>query len=134
MPIFLVLIFLIIQAALYYYARSVAQAVAEDASRAARAAPLTAPAVNNPASQPIPPVGQMQGQAQGAANQTIASLDPRHSFLRGPITVRVSVIDGYNQVLVTVEGTSVNLIPGLHMRVRAQSSGPIEVFRNPGVN
>ncbi|MBI1759419.1 MAG: pilus assembly protein [Actinobacteria bacterium] len=133
-PAFLLLTFLIIQAGMYYYARSVAQSVAEDSSRAARSAQLTASAINDPAAQQLPSQSELQTLAQAGADRSIAALDPNHSFLRGPITVRASVVGGYNQLMVTVEGTSANLVPFLHMRVRAQSSGPIEIFKNPGTN
>jgi Flp pilus assembly protein TadG len=125
---FLLLIFLLIQAGLYFHAANVAEAVAHTTAReaasyrgAAAGAPVTT--INT---------GQVRSTAQQVANDTWQALDGSHSLQL--TTVSADPDAAFNQVEVVIEGKTVNLLPGLlpDLTVRARASSPIEIFKPQG--
>jgi Flp pilus assembly protein TadG len=131
MPVFLPLIFLLIQAGLYYHAVNVTQAVAQTTARVVRTYP------GNPGQDPVtqlPGAGQLQLQADRVAVQAWQQLDANQTSSRPQVAVDVQA--GSNQVTVQIDSTCVNLLPGIlpTLPVTARASGPIEIFKPQGTN
>jgi Flp pilus assembly protein TadG len=134
-PVFLVLCFLMIQTAMYYYARNIAQSAAEDAARSARATQATAADIANPLGQPFPTDAELQTRARTGFDSTVAALDPNQSFFRGG-TVEAHGNEGDGLVNIDVRGRSVNLLPHFFptMNIHARAGGSVEIFKAPGNN
>jgi Flp pilus assembly protein TadG len=132
MPVFLPLIFLLVQAGLYYHAVNVTHAVAQTTARVIRTYP------GNPGQAPVtqvPSGGQLQPQAQRVAVETWEALDANKTSSQPQVDVDVDV-GGSNQLTVTVHSTCINLLPGIlpTLPITAQASGPIEIFKPGGTN
>jgi Flp pilus assembly protein TadG len=106
-PLFLLLLFLGIQFALYYHASHVALAAAQEGARALRVSP-----------------------------KAVAGAEARaDDFLRGvsratlPDGQASGHVDGNGIAHMDVSGTAESILPGFTFRIHEQSQGPIEVFR-----
>lgn len=104
-PVLLLLVFVVVQGALVFHARSVVTAAAQDATRAAQVENSTAAA----------------GQAAGAQ-----ILSGSSNLLVGET---ISVSRGVDQVTTTVSAEVTSVVPFWSPSVRAVVSGPIERFR-----
>jgi Flp pilus assembly protein TadG len=98
------MVFLVIQAALVYHARSVVAAAAEDAARAAQAE---------------------GGSADGGRAVAEGVLNGSQGLLPTP---SVQIERGATTVTVTVSGEVRGPIPWLHPTVTASAGGPVERF------
>jgi Flp pilus assembly protein TadG len=107
-PVLLLLITLIFQFALWYHAEHVVQAAAEEGARAARLEGGTA----------------ADGQAR--AEDFLAHAGP--NIVHDPT---VTATRDPDVATVTVTGTAVEVVPGLHLPVRARAAGVVERFRPP---
>jgi Flp pilus assembly protein TadG len=130
MPAFLILLFLLIQAGLYYHAVNVTQSVATTTAREMRAYTGTSGGAT---------VRDLrQNCDQAVANQKAVAaweaLDANHTASRPAATV--NCIPGINQVEVVVQAHSVNLLPGIfpQLDITARAQGPAEVFKDQGTN
>ncbi|WP_425824634.1 TadE/TadG family type IV pilus assembly protein [Streptomyces fractus] len=104
-PVVLILVFTVIEGALYFHARSVAARAAQvgvDAGRSYDASP---------------------GDGAAAAR---AFLSRTGNSVEGP---KVAVGSGGNQIAITVTGTVSSLVPGLEFTVRQRAQAPVEAFR-----
>ena len=115
-PLLFFLIFATVQFAMYFFARHVAIAAAQEGARVARA-------------EAANPAENWSGDAMAKSNAWINNLAP--SLLGG---ARVSTAangvpgaDGWT-VSVTVTATVPALFPGMNMTVTETSSGPVEQF------
>jgi len=105
MPLLMMLVLVSVHIGLWFHARHVANAAAQEGARAARAA------------------GAIDADGEASAEQFIHALgstaltDPTVTVTRGPTTVTV-----------TVTAKSPVVIPGLILDVRATSTSPIEQF------
>jgi Flp pilus assembly protein TadG len=127
---FLLLVFLVVQAALYYHARNVIKAEAEGVARAVRAYPATAVGALR---DQVPPPGQVQALAETEAVNQWRILDNSGDTTSAP-EVEALVVD-YNQVLVTVSAKPIMIVPGLFgtdLEITATAGGPFEVFKRSG--
>jgi len=135
----LILIFLVVQAGLYYHAVSVAQAVAQTTARVVRTYPGTAGqpcGPGTPACSAVPTGASLESQANRTAVQAWQELDGSRTLVKEPaVTVAVDV-GAYNQVTVTIRSEAVNLLPAIlpSLPVTARASGPIEIFKPQGTN
>ena len=104
-PVVLMLIFVIVQTALFYHARNVALAAAQEGVRAATA---------------------FQGQGRAGVNEADRFLATSG---RGAL-VNASVSQGRvnRQVTVTVSGTAPAVVPGFRLDVKQTATGPQERF------
>lgn len=132
MPVFLPLIFLLVQAGLYYHAVNVTHAVAQTTARIVRTYP--GGAGQTPVTA-LPSQGQLQSQADRVSVETWQALDANHTSSQPTAEVAVDV-GGSNQLTVTIRSTCVNLLPGIlpTLPITAQASGPIEIFKPQGTN
>ena len=103
-PVVLLLVMTLIQAALWFYARSVALGAAQEGAREVRVQPAS--------------TARAQSAAEGFLDQTAADL----------LTGRdVTVSGSATTVAVTVTGTSISLFPGLSgWSVTQTAVGPVE--------
>jgi Flp pilus assembly protein TadG len=126
---FLLLVFMTVQAALYYHARNVVKAEAEGTARAVRAYPTNAQLADT-----VPSRQQIQTLAQNAALDQWQRLDNSGDTTSRPVAVGLPV--GLNQVEVTVSADPILLIPGLFRKnkltITATAGGPFEVFKRSG--
>jgi Flp pilus assembly protein TadG len=106
MPVLLFLVTLVIQFGLWYHAEHVVQAAADEGVRAARLQGGTAQA----------------GQQRAQDFLTHAG----RSIVVGPV---VTASRDLNVASVTVTGTAVAVLPGLHLRLRSTATGEVERFR-----
>jgi Flp pilus assembly protein TadG len=127
----LILIFLLVQAGLYYHAVNVAQAVAQTTARVVR----TYPGQPGQVYTAVPSGGALQGTATQTAVQVWRELDANRTLKEPAVTVAVDVGE-YNQVTVTVRSEAVNLLPAIlpSLPVTAKASGPIEIFKPQRTN
>ena len=107
-PVLLLLITLVFQFGLWYYAESVARAAAAEGVRAARLEGGTA----------------QDGQLR--AEDFLAHAGP--SIVEHP---NVTATRDLTTAAVTVTGTAIMIVPGFHLPLRATATSPNEVFR-PG--
>lgn len=130
MPVFLVLIFLLVQAGLYYHARNIADAVAQTAAREVR----TYPGEEGQLVRDIPPAGEIAARANQASQAAWEALD-NGNLMSAPV-VETAEVDGLNQLTLVVRGNARNLLPGLFpsLEVVGRAGGPIEVFKDQGVD
>lgn len=127
---FLLLVFLVVQAALYYHARNVIKAEAEGIARAVRAYPAQA---GGPAERGIPSPSELARLANAEAVRQWDLLDNSGDTTSRPdVQVRVA---GANQVEVTVTADPIALMPGFgDVSITATAGGPFEVFKRSGEN
>jgi len=132
MPIFLPLIFLLVQAGLYFHASNVTQAVAQTTGRVLRTYP--GEPGQGPTTQ-LPDEGTLTGEANRVAVDTWESLDANKTSARPTADVALNT-DGFNQLTVTIHSRCINLLPGLlpDLDLTARSSGPIEIFKPQDTN
>jgi Flp pilus assembly protein TadG len=132
MPVFLPLIFLLVQAGLYYHAVNVTHAVAQTTARVIRTYPG---GVGQAPVTQVPSGGQLTPQANRVAVETWQALDANKTSSQPTATVDVDV-NGSNQLTVTINSTCINLLPGIlpTLPITAQASGPIEIFKPQGTN
>lgn len=126
---FLLLVFMTVQAALYYHARNVVKAEAEGTARAVRAYPTSAQLEDT-----IPSAQQVQTLARSAALDQWERLDNSGDTTSRPVVD--GRITGLNQVQVTVSADPIMLIPGIFgkskLTITATAGGPFEVFKRSG--
>lgn len=105
-PVAMLLILLLLQAALWFLARSVAQDAAQDGARAAAL------------------VGGSPAAGEQAAKADLAQL-------AGPMlsSTSVSATRSAGRAQVTVSGTAESLLPGFSLTVSASAAEPTEQFR-----
>jgi Flp pilus assembly protein TadG len=110
-PVVLLLVFGMVQGALWLHARNVASTAAQEGVRAARAETGTVQA----------------GQAEAA--HLIADAGDQDVL----IGARIEVTADATRVQVAVTGTSISLLPGVPgPRVRQSAAGPVERYTSPG--
>jgi Flp pilus assembly protein TadG len=107
-PALMLFVFTIIQVGLWFHAKQVVTAAAQEGARAARRSGATAADGRAAASAYIARVG-------GASVTTVTTAGERSA----------------TSVQVTVSGRAVRLIPGFPLAVRSTSTGPVERFRAP---
>lgn len=131
MPVFLPLIFLLIQAGLYFHAQNVAQAVAQTTARVIRT--YDGPVGGDPKTQ-LPGGDQLQANARRVAVETWQSLDANKTMSEPAADAVVQ--PGTNELVVTIRSNCINLLPGIlpTLPVNARASGPIEIFKPQGTN
>jgi Flp pilus assembly protein TadG len=126
---FLLLVFMTVQAALYYHARNVVKAEAEGTARAVRAYPTNAQLEDT-----VPSDDEIQRQATKAALDQWERLDNSGDTTSEPAVVGERV--GLNQVRVTVRANPIMIIPGIfggdRLTITATAGGPFEVFKRSG--
>ncbi|MGW3342897.1 TadE/TadG family type IV pilus assembly protein [Nonomuraea rubra] len=114
MPVILATVLLIVQVALWFHAREVAEAAAREGARVARAAPFDS--------------GAWPGEATAKATEIIQAVGPR---LLQEATATTSEKEP-DERFVTVTGSAVQvipLLPELAFTITATSGGPVECFR-----
>lgn len=127
---FLMLVFLVVQAALYYHARNVIKAEAEGVARAVRAYPVTATGTLR---DQVPPAHQVQALAETEATNQWRLLDNGGDTTSAP-EVEALVV-GFDQVQVTIRAKPIMILPGLFggdLEIAATAGGPFEVFKRSG--
>ena len=131
MPSFILLIFLLIQAGLYFHAANIAHAVA---STTARDIASYRGSSGTPYTR-VPTAGELTPEATAKAISTWQQLDGNHTMAQPAVRVQVDN-GGSNLMVVTITSTTVNLLPGLFpkLEVTARAGGPIEVFKQQGTN
>jgi Flp pilus assembly protein TadG len=107
-PLVVLLVFFVVQLGLWYHARHVALAAAEEGARAARVDTGTA--------------------AAGAARAERFVQDLGGSVI---LDLRVSAARNRDTARVEVSGQARNVIPGLRLPIEQASQGPVERFRGP---
>jgi Flp pilus assembly protein TadG len=126
---FLLLVFLTVQAALYYHARNVVKAEAEGTARAVRAYPTNAQLADS-----VPSAQQVQTLARVAALDQWERLDNSGDTTSRPVVD--GRVTGLDQVQVTVSADPIMLIPGIFgkskLTITATAGGPFEVFKRSG--
>ncbi|GII61287.1 hypothetical protein Skr01_13720 [Sphaerisporangium krabiense] len=113
MPVVLIVILLVVQFALVFHGRQVADAAAREGARIARAAGTGSPG--------------WRGAAEARARAIVRDVGPR---MLGSVTVRAW--ERGDQRGVTVQGNAVAavpLLPGMTFTVTSTFGGPIECFR-----
>ncbi|NRQ35359.1 pilus assembly protein [Nonomuraea sp. NN258] len=114
MPVVLAVALLIVQVALWFHGRQVAEAAAREGARVARSSPFDS--------------GAWEGQATAKATDVIRAIGPR---LLSNATATTSTKDP-DERFVTVTGNAVQvipLLPELAFTITATSGGPVECFR-----
>ena len=127
---FLLIVFFVVQAALYYHARNVVKAEAEGAARAVRAYPATA---TGPLRYEVPPPDRVRQLARDEAAKQWRILDNGGDTTSAP-EADAEVVD-FNQVRVTVSAKPILILPGLFsgdLKITATAGGPFEVFKRSG--
>jgi Flp pilus assembly protein TadG len=128
--VFLLLVFLIVQAALYYHARNVVKAEAEGVARAVRAYPTT-----NRIEDRVPTDAQIRALARTASLEQWERLDDSGDTTSEPRITRAGV-NGFQQVEITIEADPILIIPGLFggnkLTITATAGGPFEIFKRSG--
>lgn len=114
MPVILAVVLLIVQMALWFHGRQVADAAAREGARVARAAPYDS--------------SSWEGDAETKAKDVVQAIGPRLlDQARAEATVK-----GADERWVTVTGSAVQvipLLPELTFTITATSGGPVECFR-----
>lgn len=105
-PVLLLLIMAIVQFGLWYHAENVAQAVAQEGVRAARAE------------------GSLAQDGKARAEEFLAATGA--SIIDQPV---IDVSRDAQRATVRVSGTAVAVIPGIRLAVLAQAVSPTEEFR-----
>ncbi len=129
--VFLFLVFMVVQAALYFHARNVIKAEAEGVARAVRAYPTTAQLEDT-----VPTQAQVRALAQTSAREQWELLDDSGDTTSEPRVTRAAV-NGFQQVEITIEADPIIIIPGLfssQLTITATAGGPFEIFKRSGDN
>lgn len=129
--VFLFLVFLVVQAALYFHARNVIKAEAEGVARSVRAYPTT-----NQLEDRVPTQAQVEATARTAAREQWARLDDSGDTTSEPVVTRATV-NGFEQVQITIQADPILILPGLfsdQLTITATAGGPFEVFKRSGNN
>lgn len=127
--VFLFLVFLVVQAALYFHARNVVKAEAEGVARTVRAYPTTAQLEDR-----VPSEAQVRALARTAALEQWERLDDSGDTTSEPRVTRAAV-NGFQQVQITIEADPILIIPGLfdnRLTISATAGGPFEIFKRSG--
>jgi Flp pilus assembly protein TadG len=128
--VFLALVFIVVQAALYYHARNVIKAEAEGVARAVRAYPTNARLEDQ-----VPSQQQVDNLARTAALDQWERLDGSGNTTSEP-QVTADVDGAVNQVEITVQANPILIIPGLFgdnkLTITATAGGPFEIFKRSG--
>ncbi|TDD43412.1 pilus assembly protein [Nonomuraea terrae] len=114
MPVILAAVLLIVQVALWFHGRQVAEAAAREGARVARASPFDS--------------GAWQDAATGKATDIVRTIGPR---LLREATATTSEREP-DERFVTVTGNAVQvipLLPELAFTITATAGGPVECFR-----
>ncbi|HEX4814476.1 MAG TPA: TadE family protein [Nonomuraea sp.] len=114
MPVILAVSLLIVQVALWFHARQVAEAAAREGARVARSAPIDS--------------ADWPGAATAKATDVVRAIGPQ---LLAGATATTSERDP-DERFVTVTGSAVQvvpLLPPLTFTISATSGGPVECFR-----
>ena len=114
MPVILAVVLLIVQVALWFHGRQVAEAAAREGARVARSAPFDS--------------GDWEGAATTKATDIVRAIGPR---LLSNATATTAEKDP-DERFVTVTGSAVQvipLLPELTFTITATSGGPVECFR-----
>ena len=128
---FLLLVFMVVQAALYYHARNVVKAEAEGAARAVRAYPAQA---GGEVADQVPPPQEVRRITEAEATRQWRVLDNSGDTTSAPRVVQAEVVD-YDQVRVTVEAEPIRIVPWLgRLTISASAGGPFEIFKRSGEN
>jgi Flp pilus assembly protein TadG len=109
-PVFITLLLMIVQYALWLHASHVAMAAAQEGARVARMATMNAPSQ------------ELQGEAK--ARSFLSALGPN---IIGSPQVSGSRTNDMARIQVTGSGTSI--IPGFTFTITKSSEGPVERFR-----
>jgi hypothetical protein len=131
MPVFLPLIFLLVQAGLYYHAVNVTNAVAQTTARVIR----TYPGGVGQVVTRLPSGPELRPDAERVAVETWQALDANKTSSQ-PEVRDVDVQQGSNQLTLTIHSTCINLLPGIlpTLDITAKASGPVEIFKPQGTN
>ncbi|WP_336207673.1 TadE family protein [Nonomuraea sp. LPB2021202275-12-8] len=114
MPVILATVLLVVQVALWFHGRQVAEAAAREGARVARSAPADS-------------TGWEQ-EAQAKAQDVVAAIGPR--LLSGASVTTAEKPPDERHVIVTGSAVQVvPLLPVLTFTITATSGGPIECFR-----
>ena len=128
---FLLLVFMVVQSALYYHARNVVKAEAEGVARSVRAYPTTAQLEDT-----VPSPDKVRGLAATAALAQWERLDNSGDTTSRPRIEHADVDRGTNQVRVTISADPIMLIPGLFggnkLTITETAGGPFEIFKRSG--
>jgi len=128
--VFLLLVLLVVQAALYYHARNVVKAEAEGVARAVRAYPTNARLQDS-----VPTAQQVRALAVAAAREQWDRLDDSGSATSQPRVDRAEVV-GYDQVQITLSADPILILPqlfgGNRLTITATAGGPFEIFTRSG--
>lgn len=128
---FFLLVFMTVQAALYYHARNVVKAEAEGVARAVRAYPTTAQLQDT-----VPSGAQVRSLAETSALAQWQRLDNSGDTTSRPRVDRADVDAGVNQVRITISADPILIIPGVfggnRLTITETAGGPFEVFKRSG--
>jgi Flp pilus assembly protein TadG len=124
---FLLLVFMTVQAALYYHARNVVKAEAEGTARAVRAYPTNAQLDDT-----VPSKQQVRALAESAALEQWHRLDNSGDTTSRPVVD--ATVSGLDQVRVSVSANPILILPfGKNkLTITATAGGPFEVFKRSG--
>jgi Flp pilus assembly protein TadG len=126
---FLLLVFFMVQAALYYHARNVVKAEAEGTARAVRAYPTNARLEHS-----VPSDDQIRKLATTAVLDEWERLDNSGDTTSKPDVKWRRV--GLNQIKISVSANPIMIIPGIfggnRLTITATAGGPFEVFKRSG--
>jgi Flp pilus assembly protein TadG len=127
---FLLLVFMVVQAALYYHARNVVKAEVEGVARQVRAYPTTAQLEDA-----VPSQNQVRTLAETSSLDQWQQLDNSGDTTSRPRVDRAEVI-GFDQVQVTISADPILLIPGVfggnRLTITETAGGPFEIFKRSG--
>jgi Flp pilus assembly protein TadG len=130
--VFLLLVFMTVQAALYYHARNVIKAEAEGVARTVRAYPTNAQLEDS-----VPSSLQVQRLANTAALDEWDRLDGSGDTTSKPRVDRADVV-GFDQVRVTISADPILIVPELFggdkLTITESAGGPFEIFKRSGDN
>lgn len=127
--VFLFLVFLVVQSALYFHARNVIKAEAEGVARSVRAYPTTAQLEDT-----VPTEAQVRALARTSALEQWELLDDSGDTTSEPQVTRAAV-NGFQQVEITIQADPILIIPGLfssQLTITATAGGPFEIFKRSG--
>ncbi len=126
---FLLLVFMVVQSALYYHARNVVKAEAEGVARAVRAYPTTAQLQDA-----VPTDSQIESLARSSALAQWERLDNSGDTTSRPQVDAGRV--GFDRVQVTVSADPIMIIPGVFggkkLTITETAGGPFEIFKRSG--
>ena len=126
---FLLMVFMVVQAALYYHARNVVKAEAEGVARAVRAYPSTA---TGPLQVNVPTDERIRQLAASEATKQWRILDGSGDTTSAPRIDEARRV-GYDQVLITISADPIRIIPfGKPLTITRTAGGPFEVFKRSG--